>query len=146
MALLDRSLPTRGSPCGAHVSNVTPLGNGRYLVEDDAATQIAYAMPSGSETWVFLDGRTFLVGSSAVARARASSTDDADALAAPMPATVVKIEVAPGQTVTKDSLLVMLEAMKMELPIRAPRDGRVIAIHCRVGEIVQPGVPLLEIA
>jgi biotin carboxyl carrier protein len=63
-----------------------------------------------------------------------------------MPATVVKIEVAPGQTVTKDSLLVMLEAMKMELPIRAPRDGRVIAIHCRVGEIVQPGVPLLDIS
>jgi len=42
--------------------------------------------------------------------------------------------------------LVMLEAMKMELPIKAPRDGRVTAIHCRVGEIVQPGVPLLEIS
>ena len=82
----------------------------------------------------------------AVARTRASSTDGADALAAPMPATVVKIEVAPGQTVTKDSLLVMLEAMKMELPIRAPRDGRVTAIHCRVGEIVQPGVPLLDVS
>jgi biotin carboxyl carrier protein len=63
-----------------------------------------------------------------------------------MPATVVRIEVSPEQTVTKDSLLVMLEAMKMELPIRAPRDGRVTAIHCRVGEIVQPGVPLLEIS
>ena len=62
-----------------------------------------------------------------------------------MPATVVRIEVSPGQTVAKDSLLVMLEAMKMELPIRAPRDGRVTAIHCRAGEIVQPGVPLLEI-
>ena len=63
-----------------------------------------------------------------------------------MPATVVKIEVTPGQTVTRDSLLIMLEAMKMELPIRAPRDGRVTAIHCRAGEIVQPGVPLLELS
>ena len=62
-----------------------------------------------------------------------------------MPATVVASRSAPGQTVAKDSLLVMLEAMKMELPIRAPRDGRVTAIHCRAGEIVQPGVPLLEI-
>jgi len=121
------------------------LGNGRYLVQQGTSTRVAYAVASGRQTWVFLNGRTFLVGSSAVSRARASSTDDADALAAPMPATVVKIEVAPGQTVTKDSLLVMLEAMKMELPIRAPRDGRVTAIHCRVGEIVQPGVPLLEI-
>jgi acetyl-CoA/propionyl-CoA carboxylase biotin carboxyl carrier protein len=63
-----------------------------------------------------------------------------------MPATVVRIEVSAGQTVAKDTLLVMLEAMKMELPIRAPRDGRVTAIHCRIGEIVQPGVPLLEIS
>jgi biotin carboxyl carrier protein len=127
-------------------AEIVALGNGRYLVQQGTSTRVAYAVASDGQTWVFLDGRTFLVGSSAVARARASSTDDADALAAPMPATVVKIEVAPGQTVTKDSLLVMLEAMKMELPIRAPRDGRVIAIHCRVGEIVQPGVPLLDIS
>ena len=39
----------------------------------------------------------------------------------------------------------MLEAMKMELPIKAPRDGRVTAISCRTGELVQPGVPLLEL-
>jgi biotin carboxyl carrier protein len=32
------------------------------------------------------------------------------------------------------------------LPIRAPRDGRVTAIRCQVGEIVQPGVPLLELS
>jgi len=33
----------------------------------------------------------------------------------------------------------------MELPIRAPRDGRVRAVHCREGEIVQPGVRLVEL-
>jgi biotin carboxyl carrier protein len=129
----------------ACVFNVTPLGNGRYLVEHESTTQLAYAVAAGRETWVFLDGRAYVVGSAAAARTGAAVTSDADALAAPMPATVVRIEVSPGQTVVKDSLLVMLEAMKMELPIRAPRDGRVTAIHCRVGEIVQPGVPLLEI-
>jgi biotin carboxyl carrier protein len=128
------------------VSNVTPLGNGRYLVEHESTTQLAYGITSGLETWVFLDGRAYVVGSAAAGRTRASITNDADALAAPMPATVVRIEVSPEQTVVKDSLLVMLEAMKMELPIKAPRDGRVTAIHCRVGEIVQPGVPVLEIS
>ena len=126
--------------------DVVPLGNGRYLVEQDSTTRIAYAVASGRETWVFLNGRAYVVASSATARTRASASDDANALAAPMPATVVRIEVSPGQTVAKDSLLVMLEAMKMELPIRAPRDGRVTAIHCRAGEIVQPGVPLLEMS
>ena len=132
-------------PADRSQQDVVALGNGRYLVRQGTSSHVAYAVVSGRETWVFFDGRTFLVGSPDAARTRASSTDDADALAAPMPATVLKIEVAPGQSVTKDSLLVMLEAMKMELPIRAPRDGRVTAIHCRVGEIVQPGVPLLEI-
>ena len=143
---LDRPAPIRGPLYVAPVSDVTPLGNGRYLVQQDSTTELAYAVASGRETWVFLDGRAYVIGSAAAARRGASVSNDADALAAPMPATVVRIEVSPGQTVVKDGLLVMLEAMKMELPIRAPRDGRVTGIHCRVGEIVQPGVPLLEIA
>ena len=61
-----------------------------------------------------------------------------------MPATVVAITVTPGQEVAAGDLLVMLEAMKMELPISAPRGGRVKALHCREGELVQPGVPLVE--
>lgn len=130
----------------ARVSDVIPLGNGRYLVEQDGRTTLAYAVVSPRGTWVFLDGRTYLVASEASSRARTSATDEADALAAPMPATVVRIEVSEGQRVARDSLLVMLEAMKMELPIRAPRDGQVAAIRCRVGEIVQPGVPLLELS
>ncbi len=129
----------------ARVSKITPLGDGRFLVEDDSRAQLAYAVASDRGTWVFLNGHAWLAGSPATARPRTSTTENADALAAPMPATVVRIEVSAGQAVTKDSLLVMLEAMKMELPITAPRDGRVTAINCRVGEIVQPGVPLLEI-
>jgi biotin carboxyl carrier protein len=126
---------------------VRPLGNGRYLLEQGSTQQLAYAVTSGGDTWVFIDGRTFLLrSSSTTTRARTAATDDSDALAAPMPATVVRIDVSPGQTVARDSLLVMLEAMKMELPIRAPRDGRVTAIRCQVGEIVQPGVPLLELS
>jgi 3-methylcrotonyl-CoA carboxylase alpha subunit len=39
----------------------------------------------------------------------------------------------------------VLEAMKMELTIKAPRDGRVKAIACRAGDLVQPGVPLIEL-
>jgi biotin carboxyl carrier protein len=62
-----------------------------------------------------------------------------------MPATVLMINVQPGQQVAKGDLLIMLEAMKMELPVKAPRDGRVMALGCKPGELVQPGVPLLEL-
>jgi 3-methylcrotonyl-CoA carboxylase alpha subunit len=62
-----------------------------------------------------------------------------------MPATVVRILVAPGARVARGDTLILLEAMKMELPIRAPRSGRVTALHCAKGDLVQPGVNLLEI-
>jgi 3-methylcrotonyl-CoA carboxylase alpha subunit len=42
--------------------------------------------------------------------------------------------------------VVVLEAMKMELTVRAPRDGIVTAIACQSGDLVAPGRPLLEIA
>ena len=42
------------------VSNVTPLGNGRYLVEQDSTIGVAYAVSSGRETWVFLDGLSLI--------------------------------------------------------------------------------------
>jgi acetyl/propionyl-CoA carboxylase alpha subunit len=124
---------------------VVPLGDGRYRVTDGGRTHVAFAI-AAQDTWVFLDGRVYLISSATGASARSVTTDDANALASPMPATVVSIDVEAGQSVTRDAVLIMLEAMKMELPIRAPRDGKVTAIHCRRGELVQPGVPLLELS
>jgi acetyl-CoA/propionyl-CoA carboxylase biotin carboxyl carrier protein len=138
---------------------VEPLGNGRFLVsagvglapsevEGDpgaGSRRLAYAVRDRHRTWVFIDGRTYVIepetrdGSD-----RVHVTDDQVALSAPMPATVIAIKVAPGQEVAAGDLLVLLEAMKMEMPITAPRGGRVKSIACREGELVQPGVPLLE--
>ena len=65
-----------------------------------------------------------------------------------MPATVVKVLVEPGTPCQgAATLLVMLEAMKMELrDPRAARQGIVGAIHCKAGDLVQPGVTLLDLA
>ena len=52
---------------------------------------------------------------------------------------------AKEQVVAQGDLLLMLEAMKMEMPIRAPRDGRVKTIACQRGELVQPGIALVEL-
>jgi len=119
------------------------LGAGRYQVIDNGRARIAYAA-TARDTWVFLDGRVFVVPAAGPS-ARRATTDDATALMAPMPATVVSIHVKPGQDVAREALLITLEAMKMELPIKAPRAGRVTAVSCRPGELVQPGVRLMEI-
>jgi biotin carboxyl carrier protein len=47
--------------------------------------------------------------------------------------------------VKKGDTLLVLEAMKMELPVRAPGDGTVTAVSCREGELVQAGVVLVEL-
>ena len=74
-----------------------------------------------------------------MARASAST-----ALMAPMPATVIRVQVKPGDAVSKGDIVLVLEAMKMELPIRALGEGIVAAVHCREGELVQPDTALVE--
>jgi 3-methylcrotonyl-CoA carboxylase alpha subunit len=78
----------------------------------------------------------------AVRRNRGSGSGD---VMSPMPATVVAIHAAVGQAVTEGQTVIVLEAMKMELPIKAPRAGVVKAVHCAKGDLVQPGVNLLEL-
>ena len=129
-----------------HELAVTPLGDGRWRVVADGRQHIAYAVAARDAVWVFLNGRTYLVESSHSTRAgRRQHHDDQDALASPMPATVERITVENGQSVAAGDVLIVLEAMKMELTIKAPRDARVRAIACRPGELVQPGVPLVEL-
>jgi biotin carboxyl carrier protein len=123
---------------------VTRLGNGRYDVATDSSRRLAYGVRRGSDTWVFLDGRVYVIEGHGDRTSRARHHDEA-ALAAPMPATVVAINVAPGQTVKTGDVLVVLEAMKMELAVTAPHDGRVRTVACRIGELVQPGVPLIDL-
>lgn len=121
---------------------VEALGNGRYRVNG----RVAYAVSDAGTAWVFIDGRTFVIEErDGNARGRVHATDDQVSLSAPMPATVIAIKAVPGQDVAAGDLLVLLEAMKMEMPIKAPRAGRVKSLACREGELVQPGVPLLEL-
>ena len=72
---------------------------------------------------------------------------DDDALTAPMPAKVVKIAVAAGDTVTDGQTLVVLESMKMELGVTSPRAGRVkrVGADVKVGAIVPAGTMLIEL-
>jgi biotin carboxyl carrier protein len=62
-----------------------------------------------------------------------------------MPATVLRINVAAGERVEAGDVLMVLEAMKMELPVRSPRAGTVRSIECQVGQMVQAEVALAVI-
>jgi biotin carboxyl carrier protein len=125
---------------------VTALGNGRYRVSDGECQRLAYAAGPPTARWVFLDGRVYVIDvTTSGGGSQMRALHDEMALAAPMPALVAAISIKPGQDVSQGDVLIMLEAMKMELPIKAPRDGRVRTIACSVGDLVQPGIPLVEL-
>jgi acetyl/propionyl-CoA carboxylase alpha subunit len=63
-------------------------------------------------------------------------------LLAPMPGTVVRINVEPGQLVRSGSVVVVLEAMKMEQSVVAPHDGRVVEVGVRLHQAVDVGTVL----
>jgi acetyl-CoA/propionyl-CoA carboxylase biotin carboxyl carrier protein len=74
------------------------------------------------------------------------STVTGDTVKAPMQATIVKLAVADGDVVVKGDLILVLEAMKMEQPITAHKDGTITGIAAAVGTTVSSGHVLLSIA
>jgi len=64
---------------------------------------------------------------------------------APMPGTVIRVEVAPGDEVKARHPLVVLEAMKMEIPVHSPFEGTVTAVHVAAGDRVAGGTLLVEL-
>ncbi|MBI4486549.1 MAG: acetyl-CoA carboxylase biotin carboxyl carrier protein subunit, partial [Acidobacteria bacterium] len=67
-------------------------------------------------------------------------------LLAAMPGKVVRVLASPGDVVHAGQGLIVLEAMKMENELRAPRDGTVTAVHVREGISVDAGTLLVVIA
>ena len=62
-----------------------------------------------------------------------------------MPGQIRAVAVVVGADVAEGDTLVVLEAMKMELRIRAPHAGRVTAVSCKVGDVVERGQLLVEL-
>ena len=73
------------------------------------------------------------------------STVTGDSVKAPMQATVVKLAVAEGDKVVKGDLILVLEAMKMEQPLTAHKDGTIAGINASVGSTVSSGHLLMNI-
>jgi acetyl-CoA/propionyl-CoA carboxylase biotin carboxyl carrier protein len=107
--------------------------------------------PVIEEVVVEVNGHRFEVGilSPIRKRKRALSARTAlqtgDSLTTPMQGTVVKIEVKEGQTVEEGDLIVVLEAMKMEQPLKAHKSGKISELTVSVGDTLASGSLLCKI-
>ena len=128
---------------GDYAQTVSTDGD-RLRVIGPSETLAGATAVTGHHVWVTVGGEVFSFTVTHGTRRSRSDAGEHDAFRPPMSATVVRIVVEPGDTVAAGDVLIALEAMKMELPIRAPRDGVVKAIHCKAGDLVQPDQELLE--
>jgi biotin carboxyl carrier protein len=136
-------------------SVVSRVGDGVYRVVTRGQSHIVYVAgdAAGSTAqWAFCEGEIFRVDSrdpghkAAAPRSRARSASGGSSIVvAPMPATVLKVQVKVGDAVAKGDVLVVLEAMKMELPLRAGEAAIVAEVSCREGELVQADAVLIKL-
>lgn len=103
----------------------------------------AAAHVAGDKRQLWVNGRSFTYER---LRPRPVGSGPADSsLSASIPAVVSEILVAVGDAVQTGDKLILLESMKMVIPIQAPYDGTVTAVHCQSGESIQAGIPLIEL-
>ena len=106
-------------------------------------TQSIHAIKTGATTTIFQNGQSYSFQSPKIGTSDESATGDS--VTAPMPGLVKEISVKKGQEVTKDTPLMILEAMKMEHMLRAPRDGTIAEILTQEGAQVEGDAILLTL-
>jgi len=106
----------------------------------------SYAVAAADgQIWLAGDGRTAMVQEVREAPVRPDDEHSGDAeLTSPMPGSVVAVGVSDGETVTTGTVVVAVEAMKMEHSLTAPVDG-VVELLVAVGDQVKVGQPLARI-
>ncbi len=105
-----------------------------------------YWARQGTEQWISLDGCTYRLQRPASRRTSSGSEDSlGESVRAPMPAQVRAVQIAEGERVEKGQTLMLLEAMKMEIQVKAPLEGRVVRLLASDGQSVDKDQLLVEI-
>jgi biotin carboxyl carrier protein len=114
------------------------------LIDGERVT--AYVSSDNAKRWVTVNGQTFALSKSSGGRRSGSGHHHAAGeLTAPMPGQVRAVNVSEGDSVTKGQTLLLLEAMKMEIRVQAPRDGLVKKLFVQQGQTVDREQMLVEI-
>src|SRR5262249_7737387 len=113
----------RVRPVGApgEMAKVTRVGPGAYRVEHDGRLHLVYVAGPRGNTWAFWTGELFH-DAGAAEHAAPDRHHGPRSLSSPMPATIIKVVGVPGMAFRRGDTLVVVEAMKMELPIAAEHD------------------------
>ncbi len=132
----------------AHDVEARAADGGRLELTIDGTHRSAHVATDGKKRWVATSSRTWLLERvDSTQKRRSGSTSDSghDVLESTMPGQVRDVLVKPGDTVTAGQTLVLLEAMKMELQVKAPHAGKIAAVLVTVGQTVERGQRLVDV-
>jgi biotin carboxyl carrier protein len=116
-----------------------------WITVDVGGTKVRVAIVrSGEGAWIGWMGQARYLGPERSAKANPGAVERD--VRAPMTGRVVKVSAAPGSSVRANDILVVLEAMKMEYRLIAPRDGIVESVGCKEGERVELGHVVVTLA
>jgi 3-methylcrotonyl-CoA carboxylase alpha subunit len=130
-----------GRPVPVRVEELSP---GRFLVVAESRREIVHCVREGPSVHVSWRGAVYRLEEEREG-ARPGAHDAGHGLEATMPGKVIAVQIAPGESVVKGQELLVIEAMKMENTLRAPRDGRVKAVFAKAGDMVGPGIVLVDL-
>ncbi len=122
--------------------------NGDWLLEHDGITRPAQVSIDRQSVWVSsFDAGDDASGTVRFRRveAKRGATGVDLGVRSPMTGRVVAVHVQEGDRVEKNQPLVVVEAMKMEHVLRAPRAGQVRKVACQAGQLVEGGAELVEL-
>ncbi len=150
-AVVVRVYPNDGAACrldlpGGPVTAEAELDGSAMVLRVDGVLHRLQVVRRGSEVTVVLGGRNHVLQAIDPLAPPDTAVAGADRVTAPIPGRVARILVAAGDAVAKGSVLLVLEAMKMELSLVAPKDGVVARISHGVGEMVEEGTELVTFA
>lgn len=137
-------------PAGARQRRVRASGADAVLVEDGERAQAIRVVRQGRRRLVRRGLLSVELELASGLRDRQegaplAGVESDSVVRAPLPGRIVKIAVQPGQEVGTNQTLLVLEAMKIEHLVGAPRDGRVRRVRCTVGDQVELGAVLIEL-
>jgi len=122
------------------------LPDGRLSLTLDGARTTLRVLEHDRALAVFVEGESWRFAAVDPLAPPAGADISGGRLTAPMPGRVIQLLVAPGEVVRRGQAMMVIEAMKMEHTIAAPRDGVVQAVHYAAGDPVEEGAELIELA
>ena len=121
---------------GEHRILCEELAPGCLILQNSKGRYRARVVRERDHTYVWLAGHAFefqtLSSDDASARGGTAASD----VRAPMPGTLIKLLVKDGDAVEEDQVVAVLEAMKMEHQLRAPRSGKVMKVNGTIGAVI----------